>query len=252
MEFSVVIPSFNDPRILRTLDTIINQDYQSTKIEIVVVDNNSNKEILSAIKKKLRKNDQIIIEKDEGIFFAINKGIIKSSNKYIFTIGTDDYVNDKMFFKKLTDQIVKNKPDIVFFGVNYITKNDYIFRKWPPYKLSFFNKFVGRQFAHFGMVCTKKLYLEYNLFNTSFKPNADFDFFYRLNYKNINIIYLKFFPINMTFGGDSAKNIKTLVLVNLKILMIIIKKYPIYIIGFMLKPIHKILELTIFKLIYKN
>ena len=252
MEFSVVIPSFNDRRIVRTLDSIIKQDYQSNKIEIVVVDNNSNKEILDAIKKKLRKNDKIIIEKDEGIFFAINKGISKSSNKYIYTIGTDDFISDKLFFKKLSDQIIKNKPDLVFFGVNYMTKNNHIFRKWPPYKLNFFNKFIGRQFAHFGMVCTKDLYLEYNLFDTSFKPNADFDFFYKLNKKKINIIYLKFFPINMTFGGDSAKDFKTFISVNLKILFIIIEKYPIYTLGFFIKPIHKILELTIFRLIYKN
>lgn len=252
MKFSIVIPSFNDYRILRTLDSIIKQNYKSEDLEIVVVDNNSNKEIVDAIKKKLRKNDQIIVEKDKGIFFAINKGIKKSSNKYIFTLGTDDYINTKIFFKKISNQIIENKPDIVFFGVNYITKKDYIFRKWPPYKLNFFNKFIGRQFAHFGMICSKDLYADYNFFDTSFKPNADFDFFYRLNYKKINIIYLKYFPVNMTFGGDSAKDLKTFITVNLKILFIIIAKYPIFIFGFFIKPIHKIFELTIFRLIYKK
>ena len=252
MKFSIVIPSYNDYRILRTLDSIINQNYKSKDLEIIVVDNNSKKEIVDAIKKKLREHDQITIEKDKGIFFAINKGIKMSSNKYIFTLGADDYLNIKTFFKKISSQIIKNKPDIIFFGVNYITKKAYIFRKWPPYKLNFFNKFIGRQFAHFGMVCTKDLYTEYNFFNTSFKPNADFDFFYKLNFKKINIIYLKFFPINMTFGGDSAKDFKTLISVNLKIFFIIIKKYPIFIFGFFIKPIHKILEMTIFRLIYKN
>ena len=252
VKFSVVIPSWNDYRILRTIDSIINQTYKSNNIEIVIIDNNSNKKILDSIKKKLRKNDQIFVEKDDGIFFAINKGINKCSNKYIFTIGTDDYVNSKMFFKKLSDQIIENKPDLIFFGVNYITNNNFIFRKWPPYKLNFFNKFIGRQFAHFGMVCTQDLYRKYNSFDTSLKPNADFDFFYKLDIKKINIIYLKFFPVNMTFGGDSAKDIKTFILVNLKILYIIIRRYPIFILGFFIKPIHKILEVTIFRLIYKN
>jgi glycosyltransferase involved in cell wall biosynthesis len=86
VKFSVIIPSFNDYRILRTIDSIINQTYKSNNIEIVIIDNNSNKKILDSIKKKLRKNDQIIVEKDDGIFFAINKGINKCSNKYIFTI----------------------------------------------------------------------------------------------------------------------------------------------------------------------
>ena len=252
VKFSVIIPSFNDYRILRTIDSIINQTFKSNNIEIVIIDNNSNKKILDSIKKKLRKNDQIIVDKDDGIFFAINKGINKCSNKYIFTIGTDDYLNNKMFFKKLSDQIIKNKPDLIFFGVNYITNNNFIFRKWPPYKLNFFNKFIGRQFAHFGMVCTQDLYRKYNYFDTSLKPNADFDFFYKLNVKKINIIYLKFFPVNMTFGGDSAKDIKTFILVNLKILYIIITRYPIFTLSFFIKPIHKILEVTIFRLIYKN
>ena len=252
VKFSVVIPSWNDYRILRTIDSIINQTYKLNNIEIVIIDNNSKKKILDSIKKKLRKNDQIIVEKDDGIFFAINKGINKCSNKYIFTIGTDDYINNKTFFKKLSDQIIKNKPDLIFFGVNYIINNNFIFRKWPPYKLNFFNKFIGRQFAHLGMVCTKDLYSKYNFFDTSLKINADFDFFFKLNIEEINIIYLKFFPVNMTFGGRSAKDIKTFILVNLKILFIIIKRYPIYILGFFIKPIHKILEVTIFKLIYRN
>ena len=51
MKFSIVIPSFNDYRILRTLDSIIKQNYKSEDLEIVVVDNNSNKEIVYAIKK---------------------------------------------------------------------------------------------------------------------------------------------------------------------------------------------------------
>jgi glycosyltransferase len=252
VKFSVIIPSFNDYRILRTIDSITNQTYKSNNIEIVIIDNNSNKKILDSIKKKLRKNDQIIVDKDNGIFFAINNGINKCSNKYIFTIGTDDYLNNKMFFKKLSDQIIKNKPDLIFFGVNYITNNNFIFRKWPPYKLNFLSKFIGRQFAHFGMVCTQDLYRKYNYFDTSLKPNADFDFFYKLNVKKINIIYLKFFPVNMTFGGDSAKDIKTFILVNLKILYIIITRYPIFTLSFFIKPIHKILEVTIFRLIYKN
>jgi glycosyltransferase len=252
IRFSVVIPSFNDYRILRTIDSIIAQDYNPNNIEIVVIDNNSHKKIIENIKKKLRKKDQIIVEQDHGIFFGINKGIKKASNKYIYTIGSDDYINDMSFFKKISKKILNSQADIIFFGVNYITSKNFIFRKWPPYRLNFFNKFIGRQFAHFGMVCTKDLYLKYNFFDTSFKPNADFDFFYRLNYKKINVAYLKFFPVNMTFGGDSAKDFKTFVIVNLKILLIIVKKYPIFTFGFFLKSLHKLLELTIFKYIYRK
>ena len=54
MKFSVVIPSFNDYRILRTLDSIIKQDYKSDKIEIIVVDNNSKKNT-RCYKKKIKK-----------------------------------------------------------------------------------------------------------------------------------------------------------------------------------------------------
>lgn len=252
IKFSIVIPSYNDYRILRTLDSILNQNYELDKLEIVIIDNNSEIEIQDAIKQKLRKNDHITVEKDDGIFFAINKGLKKCSNRYIFTIGSDDYINDPQFFEKISDEINRSMPDMVCFGVNYITKNNFVFRKWPPYKLNFVNKLIGRQFAHFGMICTKELYVKYNFFDTSYKPNADFDFFYKLNIKKTNIIYLNFFPINMTFGGDSAKDFKTFILVNLKILLIIIKKYPIFIFGFFMKPIHKILEVSIFKLIYKH
>lgn len=252
IKFSIVIPSFNDHRISRTIDSILIQNYKPDYFEIVVIDKKSNKEIVNVIKKKLRGHDKIIVEDDKGIFFAINKGIKKCSYNYIYTLGTDDYITDVNFLFKIANNIYKKKSDIVFFGVNYVTKKNYIFRKWPPYKLNFFNKFIGRQFAHFGMVCTKDTYTKNNFFDTSLKPNADLNFFYSLKLDNIKISYLYFFPINMTFGGDSAKNLQTLILVNLKMLLIILRKYPLYTFGFLIKPIHKLFEVTIYKLIYKN
>ena len=114
IKFSIVIPSFNDHRISRTIDSILIQNYKPDYFEIVVIDKKSNKEIVNVIKKKLRGHDKIIVEDDKGIFFAINKGIKKCSYNYIYTLGTDDYITDVNFLFKIANNIYKKKSDIVF------------------------------------------------------------------------------------------------------------------------------------------
>ena len=88
--FSIVIPSFNDLRIIETISSINQQNYPRNKIEIIISDGGSDEKIIDEIKSSITENDNLLIEKDEGIFDGINKGLQKSKNEIIFALGSDD------------------------------------------------------------------------------------------------------------------------------------------------------------------
>ena len=93
MKLSFVIPSFQDIRILETIESIHKIDVPSSDcIEIIVQDAGSSNEILDKIKNKLKKNDKLFLEKDKGIFDGINKGLKNTTGDLIATLGTDDRV----------------------------------------------------------------------------------------------------------------------------------------------------------------
>ena len=98
--FSIVIPHYNDLRILECIKSIQNQDYPRDKIEILVQDNISKKVILDKINDLLDIKDQLFVEKDRGIFDALDQGYQKVNNEYVLTIGADDKIIETKFFSK--------------------------------------------------------------------------------------------------------------------------------------------------------
>ena len=49
MKISVIIPSYNDSRIIRTVKSILYQNFPRDKYEIIVVDGGSKKKILKNV-----------------------------------------------------------------------------------------------------------------------------------------------------------------------------------------------------------
>ena len=64
--------------ILSTIRNINLQNYPRNKIEIIIFDGGSDKKAIDEIKSSITENDNLLIEKDEGIFDGINKGLQKS------------------------------------------------------------------------------------------------------------------------------------------------------------------------------
>lgn len=247
MLISIVIPSHNDYRILKTINSIISQKFDLNKIEIIIIDNLSEKKLLNQISIKLKDLKHLIVsEKDEGIFDAINKGIKKAKGRYIYTIGSDDFINKSNFLFDIKSKIEEENPDIIFFGIQYTLNNGKVFRKWPPHKFNLLNKMIGKQFAHFGMICRKDVFKKFGLFNYKNKISADLEFFLKLPIKNNKYSYLNKYYVNMHFGGNSSKNLLRIVFSNFIMGKFILLNYPLYFPGFILKPIHKLREIFIY------
>jgi len=106
---SVIIPVFNQEKwIGRCLRSLLNQTMNRSEYEIIVVDDGSEDRSDYALELFI---DEIVVVKNEknlGLPSALNKGIKKSKANYIIRVDGDDYVNEYFLFL-LYEFIEQNK-----------------------------------------------------------------------------------------------------------------------------------------------
>ena len=243
-KLSLLIPSFNDRRILNILDEL--KSFPRQNLEVVIQDGGSQKELTHEIKASLQESDKIIIERDDGIFDAINKGIYNCSNEYILTIGSDDFIEIKSIKNIL--RILKTESKKIFFmPVRMVAPESLkLIRYWPVRKFSYLKILLGIQYPHFGCITHKKIY-EALKFNCANKINADYEFFYSLSKKLVksDIGYIQNSSVTMRLGGTSTRSILSILSHQMIIVSFALKRNPLLLLGIFLKPIYKTQELVL-------
>lgn len=97
IKYSFIVPVYNTEKYLKKcLDSLINQTYKD--FEIIVVNDGSTDKSSSIISKYQKKYKNIIVidKENEGLSMARNRGVQKSSGKYIIFVDSDDYVSNKL------------------------------------------------------------------------------------------------------------------------------------------------------------
>lgn len=204
MKISVIIPSYNDSRIIRTVKSILNQNFSRDKYEIIIIDGGSQKTDFKKCLEFLNKTcDLVISEPDKGIFDGLNKGLNIANGEILFMIGSDDYlINSDAFNIALSKFNEGNK--MVIFELFYVNQKNKIERYWtlpknlikvPPYF----------QIPHFSTFVSKNL-VGRTRFNLNSFISADFSFFKEINKKNNKVSIINTPICCMTSGGQSSKN----------------------------------------------
>lgn len=128
IKYSFIVPVYNTEKYLKKcLNSLVNQTYKD--FEIIVVNDGSTDKSSNIISKYQKKYKNIIVidKENEGLSMARNRGVQKSSGKYIIFVDSDDYVSNKLLEevdKKIDDS------DILRFQIatedeNYTKINEY-------------------------------------------------------------------------------------------------------------------------------
>lgn len=128
IKYSFIVPVYNTENYLKKcLNSLVNQTYKD--FEIIVVNDGSTDKSSNIISKYQKKYKNIIVidKENEGLSMARNRGVQKSSGKYIIFVDSDDYVSNKLLEevdKKIDDS------DILRFQIatedeNYTKINEY-------------------------------------------------------------------------------------------------------------------------------
>lgn len=256
MKVSIITACFNRVETIeKCLSSVSSQSFKD--IEYIVIDGASNDGTFELLKQSDVKVDLLISEKDNGIYDALNKGIINSTGEIIGILHSDDVYAHKNVILEVNSFFESNPNiEIVIGNVNYFKKNNSkkIIR---AYKSNFFKMWMfifGFTPAHTAAFIKKSVFDKYGLYRDDFKYAGDFEFFLRvLLIFSTPYVLLNQTLINMQMGGKSNLNIKSY-LNNTREILFALKMHGI-ISNFFLVSIRfpiKILWIIFCKLKYKN
>ena len=178
---SIIVVSLNTKSsFLKTINSIISQTYANK--EIIVVDGNSTDGTIKIINKMSKNFSKIIIDKDRGIYDAMNKGIALAKGEWTIFLNSGDVFKDINVLKK-AHTIINKKSDIVF-GNTIIDNKDIFYYQSSKF---FNNSTLQIPFCHQSVFIKTKI-LKKNRFNLNYKICSDF---YLLNCIKKNIFLKK-------------------------------------------------------------
>ena len=121
IRFSIVTVCFNSEKtILKTIESIANQSF--IDFEHIIIDGGSNDNTLEIIKSNSKYNLNLISEKDDGIYDAMNKGVDISKGQIIVFLNSDDFFASTEVLKIVNNTFLKNDSDIVYGNIQMINK----------------------------------------------------------------------------------------------------------------------------------
>ena len=230
IKVSVIIPIYNVEKYLEDcLNSVINQTLKD--IEIICIDDCSTDNSVSILEEFAKKDNRIIIIKNEenrGAGYTRNIGIKNSNGEYIGFVDSDDYIS-KDYFENLYNTAKKYNSDLVntlnmikiennkkiFFYGNYIKNRIKREKEYSSkIKLSYLENYSTMSFISnnpVNKIIRRSFILDKQIFYMENKISVgeDLDFIIRLilNYPTIAFnnksIYYYIFRDNSSMGKCS-------------------------------------------------
>lgn len=181
MKVSIITVCLNSgATISDTLKSVASQTYKD--IEYIVIDGFSSDkslEILSSFKPVI---DKLVIEPDDGIYDAMNKGLDLATGDLICFLNADDFYATELVIEQVVQKVRKKKLNILFGDVAFVKGKNLssITRRYRSnkFKPSFFSR--GWMPAHPATFMTESVVKRVGYFNLNYKIAADFDYMIRI------------------------------------------------------------------------
>ena len=180
------------------IKSVLSQNYDN--LEYIVIDGNSSDRTKEIINKYKNNISRIIIEDDDGIWDAMNKGIKLADGEIIGFLNSDDYYFNNTL-EIVNNYFSKNNIDFLFGSV----KKYKLMHGYSSWKIHFSFGFYTSHSV--GFFINRKKHLDIGLYNKKYL-SADLDFFYKMIVKfKLRVIGSKKDEIfgKFTKGGFSSK-----------------------------------------------
>ena len=172
----ITVVKNNKSYIEKNILSLLSQKYKN--YEHIIIDGGSTDGTLEIIDKYKKSISSFVSEKDQGIYYAMNKGIDLASGDIIGILNSDDYFYDdaldivKSYFEK------NQEIDFLFGSVHKF----FIRHGFYPSKIHWTFNFYTTHSVGFFIKKTSQKKLGY--YNIKYKYSSDYDLFYRMIVKN--------------------------------------------------------------------
>lgn len=196
---SIVTVVYNGAEHLE--ETIMSVNHQTyDNVEHIIIDGSSTDGTLDIIRKYDGSIDYWLSEKDQGIYYAMNKGIKLANGELITLLNSDDfYFNDNVVADIVKAYDFKNKKPDIIYGDMIMKEKEIDYSLYANIS----NMKYTMSINHPTCFLRKELYIN-NEFDTQFRICADYDLLLKMYLLNYQFIYLNKPITVMRAGGASA------------------------------------------------
>lgn len=207
MLITIITPCYNSEKtIRRTIESVLSQKYSN--MEYLIIDGASTDETVEIVKSyeeafrnhtSFRGRMRIISEPDDGIYYAMNKGIQMAEGEMIGIINSDDYYeNDAVAVMAAHRTEV---PYQILYGFERILRNG----EEAGICIHHHTNLDYQMITHPTCFVTKKLYKDLGIFDTAYKYSADYEFMLRM-YHSGKVEFTPVYEViaNYALGGASG------------------------------------------------
>lgn len=220
MKISIITVVFNGATTIGdTLDSVNDQTYPD--VEHIVVDGGSRDNTLDIVKARGKRVEQLVSERDRGIYDAMNKGLKLATGDVIGFLNADDFYVDPAVLEDVAKVFANERVQACYGDLLYVSQEqqDKIVRYWKS--SDFVPGAFGRGWVppHPTFFVRREVYEKLGGFNLDFRIAADFELMMRfIEVNRVNAVYVPRVMIRMRLGGTTNKSIGNIVKQNREIM----------------------------------
>lgn len=213
---SIITVTYNAEKYIEpTIKSVISQSFKD--YEYLIVDGASTDSTIKIIDRYKDKIDQVISEKDLGVYDGMNKGLRVATGKYVLFLNAGDELSSETILSDIfdshsdTDSHSDYEPDIIYGETNIINLNRQVIgtrsgltsRKLPVRleKKDFLN---GQVVSHQSFIPKRNLTKPYDI---KYKCSADIDWMLQIVSRSSMIKNQNQSISNYLQGGISDKQL---------------------------------------------
>ncbi len=210
IDLSIITVTYNAEKfVASTIISVANQTFED--FEYILIDGQSTDQTPTILNEYNNEIDVLVIEPDQGVYDAMNKGLELAKGDYVLFLNAGDEFSGSTVladvFKSKVDSDLDLDPDIIYGETNIInqdrqvigTRSELTSRKLPDQlgKRDFLN---GQVVSHQSFIAKRFLCKPYDL---KYKCSADIDWMMQIISESKRIINVNQSIANYLQGGIS-------------------------------------------------
>ena len=211
MTISVITVTYNSAKTVA--DTMVSVAMQSyADIEHLVIDGASKDNTLDVVRSHARSQTRLISEPDDGIYDAMNKGLVEASGEIVGFLNSDDLYADASVLEKVANAFQDPAVEACYADLVYVSQNNRrVVRYWKSRSFTKGDFAKGWCPAHPTFYVRKSVIERLGLFDRSYKLAADVEFMMRyLERGQIRAVYIPRVLVRMRVGGATNQSWKNI------------------------------------------
>jgi glycosyltransferase involved in cell wall biosynthesis len=205
MKVSIVTIAFNSADTIRaTIESVLAQTYSD--LEYIIVDGASKDQTMDIVRSYGNRIHQVISERDQGIYDAMNKGVRMATGDVIGVLNSDDFYADEFVIRDVVERMQSEHADACYADLVYVDRLDTqrIVRRWNsgPYEPGQFLR--GWMPPHPTFFLKRSKYEEFGVYALNLKSSSDYELMLRMLHRHhVKVAYLPRVITKMRLGGVS-------------------------------------------------